>query len=116
MFKWKPSKSAAREFAAKMNEIDAFCAENGISQSRKSDSYYFELNGQKYRISNHTIAASNDAAYNDEGEQIREIYHDANEEKEYICITASKTRIIEIYENLKAGKKLNKRGYVIEEV
>lgn len=48
-YKWKPSKSAAREFAAKMQEIETFCRENGIDKSASGDSYYFEINGQKYR-------------------------------------------------------------------
>lgn len=58
-YRWKPSKSAAREFAAKMNEIDS---------SLMQDSYYFTIDGQKYRVSNHTVAASNRGAYNVEGE------------------------------------------------
>lgn len=99
---WKPSKSAAREFAAKMNEIEKFCEENGT------------INGQKYRVSNHTVAASNRGAYNVEGEQVRGLYHPNGEEDDTIYITASKTRLIEIYTALKAGKKLNRRGKVID--
>lgn len=81
-YRWKPSKSAAREFAAKMNEIEKFCEDNGIDSSLMQDSYYFTIDGQKYRVSNHTVAAS--------------------------------TRLIEIYTALKAGKKLNRRGKVID--
>lgn len=73
-YRWKPSKSAAREFAAKMN-----CG-----------------------------------AYNVEGEQVRGLYHPNGEEDDTIYITASKTRLIEIYTALKAGKKLNRRGKVID--
>lgn len=113
--KWKPSKTAAREYAQKMDTIEAFCNENGISYSRTMDSYYFALNGQKYRVSNHTIKASNNKAYRlDEatGEmvQVRERYH--TDDDGLICFTASKTRIPEIYAALKAGKALDKRGYV----
>lgn len=112
--KWKPSRTAARKFAEKMNEIDNFCAENGISQSRLNDSYYFTLNGIKYRVSNHSIEASNADAYNWQGEQVRGKYHDDSRRDDTIYIHAGKTRIIEIYENLKKGKMLDGRGNVKE--
>lgn len=115
MYKWKPSKTKAREFAEKMNEIDDFCIKNNISQSKTSDGYYFTIDNKNYRVSNHTIDASNRHAYNEFGEKIREEYHNEIEKIYTICITASKTRIIEIYNNLKSGKKLDKRGYVIED-
>ena len=108
--KWKPSKTAAKEFAQTMNEIDKFCEANGISKSRTSDSYYFTIDGQEYRVSNHTIAASNAHAYNMYGEQIREKYHSDFEEDDIIYITAGKTRIMDIYNDLKAGYKLDRRG------
>lgn len=110
--KWKPSKTAIREFAKQMSEIDDFCAKNGISQSSASDSYYFEINGQKYRVSNHSVEASNLHAYNWQGEQVREKYHNDGREDNVIYIHAGKTRIIEIYENLKAGKTLDGFGNV----
>ena len=108
--KWKPSKSQAQDFARDMKEIEHFCNENGISQSSTSDSYYFALNGKKYRVSNHTVAASNRAAFDRiTGEQKRALYH--QEDEDLIEITASKIRIREIYNDLKAGYKLNKRGF-----
>ena len=110
-YKWKPSKTAAREFAQKMQEIDEFCEINGIHQSKRGDSYYFELDGKSYRVSNHTIEASDSKAFNEYGEKVREFYHENDEIDIYI--TASKTRIIEIYNDLKSGYQLNKRGYRI---
>lgn len=109
-FKYRPSKTKAREFAQEMDRIDQFCSENGIDHSRTSDSYYFMIDGQKYRVSNHTVAASNAGAYNDLGEKIRDKYHEGGEESDTIYITAGKTRIIEIYNDLKAGYKLDRRG------
>ena len=41
MKKWKPSKTAKREFAEQMKRIHEYCKENGISHSASSDSYYF---------------------------------------------------------------------------
>lgn len=111
--KWKPSRAKAKEYAEKMNEVQAFCDEHGISYSGTMDSYYFTLNGQRYRVSNHTIARSNAKAFRlDEmtGEivKVREQYH--NPDGDIICYTASKTRLPEIYEALVAGKTLDKRG------
>ncbi len=115
MAKWRPSKKAAREFSETMREIDAFCAENGIDRSASSDSYYFRLNGKNYRISNHSVEASNSAAYDRvTGEQRRELYHSTGREPDTVYIHASKTRIIEIYNALKAGKTLDGRGNEIE--
>ena len=112
--RWKPSRTKAKEFAQKMKEIDDFCNENNIVQSSSSDSYYFEINGQKYRVSNHTVDASNRGAYDElTGSNKRELYHPNGEEDDTIYITAGKTRIMDIYNNLKAGKKLDRRGNVI---
>lgn len=114
-YRYKPSKTKIREYAEKMDRIDDFCSKNNISRSANSDSYYFEINGQKYRVSNHSVESSNRGAY-EEGthEQIRELYHPEGREKDTIYIHAGKTRIMEIYENLKAGKELDGRGNIKE--
>lgn len=114
-YRYKPSKTKIREYAEKMDRIDDFCSKNNISRSANSDSYYFEINGQKYRVSNHSVESSNRGAY-EEGthEQIRELYHPEGREKDTIYIHAEKTRIMEIYENLKAGKELDGRGNIKE--
>lgn len=111
--KWSPSKTAKRDFAQKMAEIDSFCAENGIGHSASSDSYYFILNDTEYRVSNHTVAASNRGAYQF-GTQVRELYHPEGEKADVVYITAGKTRIIDIYNDLKAGYKLDRRGNRID--
>lgn len=108
--KWKPSRTAAREFAQTMDGLKSYCDENMISYSGSMDSYYFTVNGQKYRVSNHSVEASNAGAYNWMGEQVREKYHDGGRESDVVYIHAGKTRIREIYEDLKAGYKLDGRG------
>lgn len=113
--KWKPSKAKAREYVEKLDELRAFCDEHGISYSGTMDSYYFTVDGRKYRVSNHTVSASNDKAYRlDEmtGEmvKVREKYHDP--EDDIICITAGKTRLIEVYSNVLTGRQLDKRGNI----
>lgn len=102
-FKFKPSRKQAKEFAILMDEIYEFCREHGIDASR--DSCYFIVNGQKYRVSNHSVETSN-AHSNGR-------YHCDGRRDDTIYIHASKTRIIEIYNNLVAGKKLNGRGEII---
>lgn len=110
--KWRSSKSAAREFAKEMEEISAYCAAHNIEQSRSGDSYYFSINGISYRVSNHSVEASNRGAFNEFGEQVRQKYHGDGRDENTIYIHASKTRIIEIFENLKAGKDLDGRGNI----
>lgn len=108
--RWRPSKSQARDFAQTMEDIERFCADNGISTSRKRDSYYFTINGVRYRVSNHTVDASNAAAYDEFGQQIRPLYHAPGADLDVVDIFAGKTRIKQIYEDLKSGYKLDKRG------
>lgn len=112
-YRWRPSASARHEFAEKMAEIEAFCAKNNISKSHNCDSYYFFIDGKRYRVSNHSREASNEAAFDEfTREQKRGVYHDLND-KEEIQILAGKTRLIEIYNNIKAGAKIDSRGRVI---
>ena len=109
--KWKPSKTARKEFANQMREIDEFCSKNGISRSLNSDSYYFVINEKSYRVSNHTIEASNSAAFDSTtGTYKRDLYHPEGREDDTVYIHAGKTRIIEIYNDLKSGYKLDGRG------
>lgn len=108
--RWKPSKQAMREFAQEMDKINDFCVENGISASKNNDSYYFTINGQDYRVSNHSVEASNRCAYDDVYGQTRELYHPNGREADTIYIHAGKTRIIQIYEDLMAGYELDGRG------
>ena len=108
-YKYRPSAADRAAYGAKMAEIDQFCKDHEISASLRGDSYYFRLNGVDYRISNHTIEASNRGAFDDFGNQIRELYHDGGE-ADTVCITAGKTRIIDIYNDLAAGYKLDRRG------
>jgi len=108
--KWKPSKTKAREFARKMEEIEEFCAQHGISASSTNDSYYFTVEGKKYRVSNHSIESSNKAAFDEFGNQKRELYHETERLEDVCYIHASKTRIIDIYNDLVAGYKLDGRG------
>ena len=109
--KWKPSKTAKIEFAQKMKEIEEFCKKHNISKSISSDSYYFTIKGKNYRVSNHTVEASNNHAFNDFGEQVRELYHPRGREDNTIYITAGKTRLIEIYNDISNGFELDTRGF-----
>ena len=109
-YKWKPSAAARAEFAEKMRDIDEFCQVHDISKSLSSDSYYFQIDGVDYRVSNHTVSASNRHAYTDDGLQTRELYHPDGEKTDVVYITAGKTRIIDIYNDWAAGYTLDRRG------
>lgn len=108
--RWRPSKTAAREFAKEMEEIREFCSENGISYSNSMDSYYFTVNGKEYRVSNHSVEASNRGAFDELGNQLREKYHEGGRKEEVTYIHAGKTRIREIYNDLVQGYELDGRG------
>ena len=97
-YKWKPSKAAKRDFAEKMKEIEVFCEKNNISQSSRGDSYYFTINGINYRVSNHSVESSPK-------------WH-CGRRDDTVYIHASKTRIIEIYNNLRKGLKLDGKGNI----
>lgn len=112
-YKWKPSKSAIAEYTKSMNELEDFlCTHLDISASAKRDSFYFTHNNVKYRISNHSVEKSNEKAFNFQGEQVRELYHPNGREEDTRYIHASKTRLIEIYNNIKAGRLVDGRGYL----
>ena len=62
------------------------------------------LNGIEYRVSNHSVESSN---LKSGGK-----WHEEGREKGVVYIHASKTRIIEIYQNLEKGLQLDGRGNV----
>ena len=117
MFKhYKPSRTKRTQFAKEMKEIEDFCTKNNIIASRNNDSYYFTLNDISYRVSNHTIEASNKAAFDiDTGMYKRDLYHETERKDDTVYIHAGKTRIMDTYNDLKAGYKLNGKGYRIKE-
>ena len=61
-------------------------------------------------MSNHSVEASNAHAYDSFGEQVRDVYHEVGREEDVKYIHASKTRIIEIYNDLLDGYELDGRG------
>ena len=111
-YKYRPSAAARAEFGEKMRAIADFCAAHDITVSTAGDSYYFTVGGVEYRVSNHTVAASNRHAYDDFGNQVRDLYHPDGERRDVVYITAGKTRIIDIYNDICAGYKLDRRGKI----
>ncbi|NCC55729.1 MAG: hypothetical protein EOM11_09680 [Erysipelotrichia bacterium] len=112
-YKFKPSKQQKAAYANQVASIETFCNEHNIVRSARGDSFYFTVNNINYRVSNHTVDASDKGmyreAFNGERIKVRETYHPAIDDRVYI--TAGKTRIEQIYNDLKAGFTLNKRGY-----
>jgi len=110
----KPTKHQKQERMDELREIHDFCEANGIKHSATMDSFYFRLYGQYYRVSNHSIEASNSHAYAWDGTPLRQEYHPEGRSKDTIYIHAGKARIYQIYNDLKAGKVLNGHGYPID--
>lgn len=98
------------EKTRKLAEIREFCDAHNIRYSRNQDSYYFTINGVRYRVSNHTVEASNKADYRRDGSQRRALYHPDGREKGVVYIHASHFRIPQIYMDLRMGRKLDGRG------
>ena len=109
-YRYKPSRAKRAAFAEEMRAIEDFCREHGIDMSGGGDSYYFTVNGQAYRVSNHSVESSNAHAYNWAGEKTRDLYHPGGRREDTIYIHASKTRIREIYSDLVSGYRLDGRG------
>lgn len=87
-----------------MNEIEEYCANNNISKSLRSDSYYFTYNGVEYRISNHSVEVS----VSNTGER----YHGNSEEyrNKIFCVHASKVRLIDIHQAVRDNIPDNLQG------
>lgn len=113
-YKYSPSKAKRAEFASKVKEVEEYCKLNNIQVSRSGDSFYFEVNGKKCRISNHTVETSDNGALESffRTGVMRESYHQQNYD---IDILASKTRLIEIHQALLAGYQLDGRGKIKKE-
>jgi|LakMenEpi03Aug12_release.lakeMendotaPanAssembly.Ray.scaffolds.fasta_scaffold1369336_2 hypothetical protein len=107
-YKWKPSKSAINEYKEKKDRLDTFLKEHSeIISSTSKESFYFMIDDKYIRVSNHTIAKSDSGMLDEFGNMLRDSYHKTDYD---ICVTASPLRLPEIYQDLKAGIKLNKRG------
>jgi hypothetical protein len=90
-------------------DVRRFCRANGIRMS-DSGSYYFELYGQRYRVSDHSIEESNRAAYDRRGCQRRRLYHPKGREDGVIYILSSDIEFV--YLNLRNGNRVSSNGRV----
>lgn len=87
------------EFRRKISEIKNFCKENNITYSgfNYPNIYHFTLNGIEYCVSNSDFTHRS--------------CDDKHDSDKTVLISAGRTRIIDIYKDLKAGYKLDKRGF-----
>lgn len=90
-------------------DVRRFCMANGIRMS-DSGSYYFELYGQKYRVSDHTVEESNRGAYNKKGIQRRKLYHPNGREADVKYIISSDIEYV--YLNLLNGNRVSSNGRI----
>ena len=84
-------------------ELTEFCERNGIRRSKYGDSFYFTLQGKRYRISNHSTEISNSWSRNLNGKQIRRPYHSRRDNT--VSIIAPRSRVKAIYEELSRTNK-----------
>lgn len=104
-----------RNFAIKMKEIIKFCRANKIYMAANYNSYSFWLNDKRYLVTNYNFDDYKKYLKNlsSQGFSPAAIYLKMLE-NEYddnvIRIQASKLRIMEIYNDLKLGKQLDKNG------
>ena len=105
------SNEEKRDFAIKMKEITRFCLKNNIQIGTNHNSYTFSLNGKNYIVSNFGTDDFKKYITKLANQGIKEATRYLQIlEKEIISIQASKLRIMEIYNDLKAGKQLDKNG------
>lgn len=91
----KSPRTQIKSFLDTIDEIDNFCVENSIKTNKSRDNYFFNIGEQKYHISDRPV-------------EINDI--DGIQEST-IHIIAGKTRLINIYNNLKDGILLDSRGF-----
>lgn len=90
-------------------DVRSFCRANGIRMS-DSGSYYFELYGQRYRVSDHSVEESNRGAYDKRGYQRRRLYHPNGRESDVKYIISSDIEFV--YLNLLNGNRVSSKGRI----
>lgn len=105
------SNEEKRDFAIKIKEITRFCLKNNIQIGTNHNSYTFSLNGKNYIVSNFGTDDFKKYITKLANQGVKEATRYLQIlEKEIISIRASKLRVMEIYNDLKAGKQLDKHG------
>ena len=100
------------EFMPKIDEIDEFCSKNGILHYPWDDSYFFTVNGKKCRVRDYTKFFPIHNNYDFDGEKLPPDRLFYGKRGEYdVDIIAGRTRLIQIYNDLKAGYDLDRRGF-----
>ena len=127
---WKPSEADKAAFKAAMAELETYVKENHIDSSAAQDSFYFDIEGRKFRVSNHSVEKSNRSrcmscplkdeltgcrGANMNNFKCTRMYHLGGREDGVTYIHASKTRLVEIHKALLAGQKLDGRGNAVKD-
>ena len=109
---WEKNQRPSKE---RIKQIEEFCKEHNITHNSNYDSFYFEIKGQQYRISNHSI---DDSVHRDKKTNKLVNHHiDGNEIKnshEYCsqvkCYYAFQSRLEYIYNDIVKGYQLDNNG------
>lgn len=84
------------------SDLNEFCRQNGIRRSKSGDSFYFEIRGKLYRVSNHTQQYSNECSWSLNGKRLRHNYHPKGGDGE-VTIIAPRSQLKQIYRKLNTG-------------
>ena len=103
-----------RNFAIKMKQIIKFCMANKIYMAANYNSYSFWLNGKRYLVTNYNfddykkyLKKLSSQGFSPAAMYLKMLENEYDDN--VIRIQASKLRIMEIYNDLKAGKQLDKK-------
>ena len=100
------------EFVPKIDEIDEFCSKNGILHYPWDDSYFFTVNGKECRVCDYTkfFPSHNNYDFNCKKLPPDRLFYGKRGEYD-VDIIAGRTRLVQIYNDLKAGYDLDRRGF-----
>lgn len=81
------------------DELNKYCLENHIK--RVKDEFYFELNGQKYRISRYSVTVSNSSSIPS--------FVSERAKNPTVYIKGKRSEVKQIYESIKDGSYFKKK-------
>lgn len=99
-----------REVRYTDKEIKKFCIENNIEYSTPLFSFYFEMGGENYMVSEQRINTNIKKQFDENGKPTVMFWHSLSHILNSTKIIARKGRLIDIYQDLKNGYELDMNG------
>lgn len=91
-------------------EIIKFCLENNVEYSTPLFSFYFEIDGKKYLVSEKRVSTNLTQQFDERGNPTVAFWHSLSNILNSTKIIARKGRLIDIYQDLKNGYELDMNG------